>query len=91
MLAEFVRGQPLKDSVAIAYGRTLKRHHNVFMRCTFAVAMNAAPSRSDFLRRISAGMSEERAMKVLAQLTPEMSRLTRNVHLYLVQTGVEAR
>jgi len=32
MLAEYVRGAPLKEAVSIAYGQTLKCHHNVFMR-----------------------------------------------------------
>lgn len=91
MLTEFVRGQPVRDSVAVAYGRTLKRHHNFMMRGAFGVAINAAPSRKDFLRRISTGMSEERALRVLAKLTPEMSKVTEHVHSFLVQAGVEAR
>ncbi len=90
MLVEVTKGRTIRESVSTAYARTLRRHHNFVMRGAFGVAINAAPSRREFLRRISTGMSEERALRVLAKLTVEMSRLTEHVNAYLVSTGVEA-
>ena len=79
----------MKECCNAAYAASLKRHHNFVMKSAFSVAVNAAPSRDEFLGKLAPGAGAEAALKTLARLQPMFTKQLDAVESYLVARKIE--
>ena len=88
ILAELVKSsaKSMRDCCTAAYARSLKKHHNVVMRSAFGVAVNAAPDRAEFMRKLAPRDKEAAALKTVSRLMPQFSK-----HLNAIEQFLEAR
>ena len=79
----------MKECCNAAYAASLKRHHNFVMKSAFSVAVNAAPSREEFLGKLAPSAGAEAALKTLARLQPMFTKQLDAVESYLVARKIE--
>ncbi|KAF7770214.1 hypothetical protein Agabi119p4_6188 [Agaricus bisporus var. burnettii] len=58
-----------------AYDQVLKQHHSAFIRTLVAVAIRAAPSRTEFYRRIGQGKEEEVVARAMGRWVAGLERI----------------
>lgn len=75
MLRELIDNpmKALSECVYAGYEVSLKPHHGMLIRSTFGVAVNAAPSRADFIAKL--GPSEEAVFATLGEHLPALEEL----------------
>ena len=79
----------MKECCNAAYAASLKRHHNFVMKSAFSVAVNAAPSREEFLGKLAPGSGSDAALKTLARLQPMFTKQLDVVESYLLARKIE--
>lgn len=62
--------EELSASFTTAYGKTLKKHHNMFVKGVFSLAMKACPYRADFYKKLGSNQ-----VKVSEQLEEWLTSL----------------
>ncbi|KAE8338960.1 hypothetical protein BDV24DRAFT_136849 [Aspergillus arachidicola] len=71
-------GEELASSFRDAYGVTLSKHHNFFVKKIFSVAVGAAPNNKNFYKSLASSaddVSAETEAKIQEQLTREVKAL----------------
>ena len=79
----------MKECCDAAYASSLKKYHNFVMKSAFSVAVNAAPSREEFLDKLAPSAGADEAIKTLAKLQPTFSKLLDTVETYLLSRKIE--
>jgi len=77
----------LKDAVLAGYEISLKPHHGFMTKNIFAVAVKAAPSRADFMKKV--GPSEEEVMPKFKEVMPVFGETLKKLKAFLENKGIE--
>ena len=91
ILQELVRDtkKKLKDCVTASYARSLKRHHNMVMKGVFGAAVNAAPDRAAFVKKLAPRLSEAAALKTVARLVVDFGKPLDSIEKHLIAKKIE--
>ena len=92
ILQQLVRhaGKSLRECANAAYASSLRLHHNFVMRSTFSVALNASPSRAEFMRKLS-DETEADTLKTISRVVPSFTKLLDLIERHLVAQRIETR
>ena len=81
------RTMKMKDCVFKGYEGSLKPYHGMIIRGTFSVAVNAAPTRENFIAKLAA--SEDEAFAKIKALMPVFSGILKEMDAFLKAKGIE--
>ena len=80
----------MRDCCTSAYASSLKKYHNVVMRSAFGVAVNAAPSRAEFMRKLAPASTEAASLKTIGRLLASFSTLLDAIEGFLKEKRIES-
>lgn len=85
------KNEELNKSFTKAYGDTLSKHHSIFVRPIFSVAMKACPYRKDFYESlVSEGTSLEDTYALMEKWLSALENIVRILVAFYVELKLEA-
>ena len=80
-------GKSMKECVGDGYAASLKPYHNMLVKGVFSAALNMAPKREDFVKKLGAG--EQEVMGEFSEMLKILTPLLDSSRAFLVSKGVE--